>query len=162
MMGLGENSNIVHIIDFGLARSFIDPKTGEHIPPRKYRSLVGTCLFCSLNSHNGTELSSRDDLITIGYIVLLFLRGRLPWQNVHADETKERYKKIGQLKQLWSNQQICEGLPPQILVYMDYVMSLRFDQPASFQMMKRLVADCAREYSIDLFDNVFDWNLRLC
>ena len=79
MMGLRENSNTVHIIDFGLARSFIDPKTGEHIPEKKYRSLVGTCLFCSPNSHKGTALSCRDDLITLGYVILLFLRGRLPW-----------------------------------------------------------------------------------
>ena len=80
---------------------------------------------------------------------------------MQVTEIKERYKIIGQLKLAWSNQKICDGLPSQILVYMDYVMSLRFGQPASFDMMKQLVKDCARQNNIDLFDNLFDWNIRL-
>ena len=80
---------------------------------------------------------------------------------MQATEIRERYKIIGQLKLAWNNKKICDGLPSQILMYMDYVMSLRFGQPASFDMMKRLVKDCARQNSIDLFDNLFDWNIRL-
>ena len=92
MMGLGELSNTVHMIDFGLTRSVIDPKTGQHIPEKRYRHLVGTCLFCSLNAHKGLELSRRDDLITLGYVMLQFVRGNLPWQSVRAVDAKERYK----------------------------------------------------------------------
>ena len=160
-MGLSDDSNTVHLIDFGLAHSFIDSTTGLHIPEKKYRHLVGTCLFCSPNSHKGLELTRRDDLITLGYVMLQFVRGNLPWQTVRTGDAKERYKLIGQLKIAWTNAKLCEGLPHQFNLYMDYVTSMTFDQPGNFQMMKRLITDCAREHGIDLFDNIFDWSLRL-
>ena len=161
MMGLGDDSNTVHLIDFGLTRFFIDPNTRQHIPEKKYRHLVGTCLFCSPNSHKGIELTRRDDLITLGYVILQFVRGNLPWQSVRTGDAKERYKLVGQMKIAWTNAKLCEGLPPQFKAYMDYVTGLSFDQPGNFQMMKKLITDCARQNNIDLFDNTFDWSLRL-
>ena len=79
MMGLGDASNIVHMIDFGLTRLVIDPKTGKHIPFIIGKNLVGTCRYVSLNSHLGHEVSRRDDLITIGYMMINLLTGSLPW-----------------------------------------------------------------------------------
>lgn len=79
MMGLGKDSTTVHMIDFGLTRLVIDPKTGKHIPFVKGKNLIGTCRYVSANSHQGFELSRRDDLITVGYVMVNFLLGRLPW-----------------------------------------------------------------------------------
>ena len=85
LMGMGNNSNTVHMIDFGLARFVIDPKTGQHITEKRYRHLIGTCLYCSTNSHKGIELSRRDDLISLGYVEVNLLSGNLPWQSVHTN-----------------------------------------------------------------------------
>ena len=82
MMGLGPASNTVHLIDFGLTRTILDPETGEHIPFTSGKSLIGTCRYVSANSHNGFELSRRDDLITLGYVIIRLFKGSLPWQFV--------------------------------------------------------------------------------
>ncbi len=79
MMGLGDESDIVTMIDFGLCRSIIDPKTNKHIKFMGGKNLIGTCRFVSLNSHLGYELSRRDDLLTLCNMIVYFVRGNLPW-----------------------------------------------------------------------------------
>ncbi len=79
MVGLGEDSNTIIFVDFGLTRSVIDPQTGLHIPFVGGKNLVGTCRYVSINSHLGFELSKRDDLITVGYVMISLLKGYLPW-----------------------------------------------------------------------------------
>ena len=75
MMGMGEKSHIVHMIDFGLTRSYINFKTGKHINFRTGKNLVGTARYVSINAHLGYELSRRDDLLTLGYVMVYFTVG---------------------------------------------------------------------------------------
>ena len=82
MLGLGPASNTVFLIDFGLTRSVIDSETGQHIPFCQGKGLIGTCRYVSANSHKGYELSRRDDLITLGYVIIRLFKGSLPWQFV--------------------------------------------------------------------------------
>ena len=70
-----ENSKILHIIDFGLAKSYLDPKNNKHITFKKDKSLTGTVRYCSINSHMGRELSRRDDIETLAYIILYLCDG---------------------------------------------------------------------------------------
>ena len=82
-MGLGENSSTVYIIDFGLVKSIIDQETGQHIRHimSDKKKSFGTCHYASFFSHFGYELSRRDDLISLGYVIIYLAKGRLPWQN---------------------------------------------------------------------------------
>lgn len=83
LMGLkGKPSNIVHIIDFGLSKRFKDPRTNRHIEYRKDKTLSGTLRYTSIHSHLGEELSRRDDLESLGYIMIYFFKGELPWSNM--------------------------------------------------------------------------------
>ena len=100
MMGLGENSNTVYMIDFGLVSSIIDPATGEHIRFVTGKNLIGTCRYVSVNSHLGYELSHRDDLITLGYVIIYFAKGRLPWQNMPLNQNSARYSTVGRIKSM--------------------------------------------------------------
>lgn len=75
MMGIMEGSNTVHMIDFGLTRSVINKKTGKHIDFRTGKNLVGTARFVSINAHLGYELSRRDDLLTLGYLMVYITVG---------------------------------------------------------------------------------------
>lgn len=98
MMGLGEDSNLVHLIDFGLTRSFINPTNGKHIDFVSGKNLVGTCRYVSVNAHLGLELSRRDDLLTLGNVILYLYKGKLPWQHLKISKNSRNFKTLGKLK----------------------------------------------------------------
>lgn len=161
MMGMGFESNIVHMIDFGLTHRYIDQKSGEHIPLTTNKNLIGTCRYVSLNSHRGVELSRRDDLITLGYVMISLFKGSLPWQDIRADRPQERYLRVEKAKMACSNSELCEGCPQEFEIYLDYVMALQFTEEPNFVIMKKLVVSAAVAAEVDIFDNIFDWSLLL-
>ena len=83
-----DGSNLVNVIDFGLARRYTD-KNGNHIKEESGRKLTGTARYASLNVHRGFTPSRRDDFESIGYVLLYLLLGKLPWQSIKCNDKRE-------------------------------------------------------------------------
>ncbi|KAG6780401.1 hypothetical protein POTOM_013258 [Populus tomentosa] len=158
LMGLGRRANQVYAIDFGLAKKYRDTSTHQHIPYRENKNLTGTARYASMNTHLGIEQSRRDDLESLGYVLMYFLRGSLPWQGLKAGTKKQKYEKISEKKVSTSIEALCRGYPTEFASYFHYCRSLRFDDKPDYAYLKRLFRDLFIREGFQ-FDYVFDWTI---
>ncbi|EGD75767.1 CK1/CK1/CK1-D protein kinase [Salpingoeca rosetta] len=103
MMGLARRGNLVYLIDFGLAKRYRDSRTHAHIPYRENKNLTGTARYASINTHLGIEQSRRDDLESLGYVLMYFNRGSLPWQGLKVSAVFDDKPNYSYLRQLFRN-----------------------------------------------------------
>ncbi|KAL7124122.1 hypothetical protein ABFS83_14G027000 [Erythranthe nasuta] len=158
LMGLGRKANQVYIIDYGLAKKYRDLQTHKHIPYRENKNLTGTARYASVNTHLGVEQSRRDDLESLGYVLMYFLRGSLPWQGLKAGTKKQKYDKISEKKMLTPVEVLCKSYPAEFISYFHYCRSLRFDDKPDYSYLKRLFRDLFIREGYQ-FDYVFDWTI---
>ncbi|KAI5348079.1 PREDICTED: casein kinase [Prunus dulcis] len=158
LMGLGRKANQVYIIDYGLAKKYRDLQTHKHIPYRENKNLTGTARYASVNTHLGVEQSRRDDLESLGYVLMYFLRGSLPWQGLKAGTKKQKYDKISEKKMLTPIEVLCKSYPSEFTSYFHYCRSLRFEDKPDYSYLKRLFRDLFIREGYQ-FDYVFDWTI---
>ncbi|KAJ3020712.1 UNVERIFIED_CONTAM: serine/threonine protein kinase [Siphonaria sp. JEL0065] len=158
LMGLGKRGNQVNVIDFGLAKKYRDPKTHLHIPYKENKNLTGTARYVSINTHLGVEQSRRDDLESLGYVLMYFCRGSLPWQGLKAATKKQKYDRIMEKKMTTPADHLCRGFPSEFVVYLNYTRSLRFDDKPDYSYLRKIFRDLFIREGFH-YDYVFDWTV---
>ncbi len=156
LIGLGKNQHLIYIIDYGLAKKYINPLTGDHIPYRDNKNLTGTARYASVNTHFGIEQSRRDDLEGIGYVLMYFLRGSLPWQGLRASTRKKRYRYIRDVKAGTPIESLCSGFPAEFATYISYCRGLHFDQKPDYDYLRKLFRDVFTRMGYR-WDYAYDW-----
>ena len=158
VIGLGENGANVYCVDFGLSKRYRHPKNLQHIPHRDGRSLTGTPRYASINNHLGIEQSRRDDLESIGYVLVYFLKGSLPWQGLKAKNAQKKYRLILEKKQQVSIAQLCQGCPSQFAEFLAYTRSLKFDARPDIPYLRKLFRDLYHAQGCGSIGKLWDWD----
>ena len=158
VIGVGDQGANVYCVDFGLSKRYRHPKNLQHIPHRDGRSLTGTPRYASINNHLGIEQSRRDDLESIGYVLIYFLKGTLPWQGLKAKNAQKKYRMILEKKQSVSIAQLCQGCPSQFAEFLAYTRSLKFDAKPDIPYLRKLFRDMYHAQGCASVGKLWDWD----
>jgi serine/threonine protein kinase len=137
LIGVGNLSQTVFLIDFGITKEFWSTATGAHIPFRRGRRLTGTPAFASINSHLGLELGRRDDIESLAYMLVYFLRGFLPW--LTDDHEKLSNSSLLERKANASIECLCYEVPSEIATMVVYSRSLAFSEEPDYHYIRSLL-----------------------
>jgi serine/threonine protein kinase len=160
MFGNKLKQDQVHLIDFGHARKI--NQSQRFIPAARRRKvscprpLVGTPRFASVFTHMGQEEGYRDDLESLAYIWIYLLKGRLPWQGQRLSPGESKLDRIAYIKLNTRLESLCEGLPDEFLVYMNYVRRLKPSELPDHQLLIDLFRNLATNLNVS-YDWKFDW-----
>lgn len=152
LIGRDENISQVYIMDFGLSKKFISH--GKHIKFQNNRSLIGTARYASVNMHMGIEPSRRDDLESVGYMLVYFCKGSLPWQGIKKKKGNDHIHAIGEKKMSTSLDDLCDGLPSCFRKFLSYCRKLKFDETPDYDFIQNLFFETAVDKGINY---KFDW-----
>lgn len=158
LMGVGKSCNKVYFIDFGLAKKYRDSRTHQHIPYREDKNLTGTARYASINAHLGREQSRRDDLESLGYVLMYFNRTNLPWQGLKAVTKKQKYEKISEKKVSTPVEVLCRGFPAEFAMYLNYCRGMQFTDTPDYMYLRQLFRILFRTLNYQ-YDYVFDWTM---
>eukprot|EP00965_Chrysotila_dentata_P228357 6196554-Pleurochrysis_carterae.AAC.4 len=148
----------------------------------------GTARYASINTHLGIEQSrsaaldvslfnlitlspalmsqQRDDLEALGYVLMYFLRGSLPWQGLKAATKKQKYDMISEKKMSTPVEVLCRGYPAEFGTYLNYCRSLKFADKPDYSYLRKVPSPYHSMFK-DLFfregfayDHNFDWTSK--
>jgi serine/threonine protein kinase len=152
-----KDPNVIYIIDFGLSKKYRSSATNKHIRFGFTGKLTGTVRFASANALRGGEQSRRDDIESIGYMLVYFMKKRLPWQGVTGTRKMERYLKIYKMKKNTTPEELCSGLPPEMTEYIKYAKHLEFEQQPDYKYLKKLFGKMLKRIHNTNDQLVFSW-----
>ena len=156
VVGMKKKNSTIYMIDYGLCRKYFDTKTKSHIPYREGKNITGTVRFASIYTHMGIEQSRRDDLESLGYMMIYFTKGGLPWMEIKAKTKKEKYLKIKEKKIEVTPDILCEGLDSEYKEYFTNVRKLQFEEEQNYIYLEEIIIRLMKKkgYKNDL---EFDW-----
>ena len=156
VMGAKEDNAKLYILDFGLAKKYRSSRTLIQYPYIKKKKLTGTARYASIHALEAYEQSRRDDLESVGYVLMYFLRGNLPWQGLKVRSKEDRYKKILEKKRETSSEYLCKDFPIQFFEYVDYTRKLEYEENPNYDLLKQKFKDVLKEINEEM-DYIYDW-----
>ena len=150
-----EDKTRIYLIDFGLTKRFKN-ENNVHVKFQEGKSLVGTARYASINSHAGFELSRRDDLESLFYMLIYLWGGSLPWQGIEAPTREEKYTLIGDKKKSVPLEELCSGLPMAFLNCLKYIKDLKFKDKPDYAYLRRQLTDTFKSNGFR-YDCKYDW-----
>ena len=161
MIGRGQNEKKIYIIDFGLAKKYYSVSKAQHIKFITGKHLIGTARYCGRNAHRGYEQGRRDDIESIGYVLMYFLLGVLPWQGLKVRKNEDHFEKIAQKKYSTTFEELTSGQPEEFLLYFKHVEKLEFEDQPNYIYLIGLFQKVIDKYCTDCFYD-FDWKKDSC
>lgn len=159
VIGLHSKSNQIFVVDYGLSKSWKDSRN-MHISFREGKPLTGTARYSSINTHLGREQSRRDDLESLGYMLVYFLKGSLPWMGTGVDHRKQRYEVIAEKKMSTTVDVLCKGLPQEFATYLSEVRKLEFTETPNYARYRHMFRDLFIKEGY-VYDYKYDWSQRI-
>lgn len=156
LTGVHQDAATLYLVDFGLAKRYRDHVTKEHMPYRKGKPFAGTARYASIWTHMGIEQSRRDDLESLGYVLVYLFNGGLPWQGIRIANKKEKYSRILERKRNTTLRDLCKGMPSQVVDYFRLVRRLEFDERPDYSLLRNLFRAALERRQLQ-DDGVFDW-----
>ena len=155
-MGIGKQEDQVKIIDFGLAKKYRDDRTHVHIACRNNRPITGTTMYMSIHSHLGLDRSRRDDLKSVAYVLIYFLRGSLPWKDIKVMTTRRQRDSVLRKKMSFLADSTC---PDEFFVFLKYARDLKFESKPNYTFLRQLFRDLSTREGYK-YDYEFDWHMQ--
>lgn len=147
------DSSLLYIIDFGFTKQYKSFRTGKHIQYSKKSFFNGNLLFSSARTMNGIESSRRDDLESLGYVLIHLFSKELPWKNLHYKNKNEYAQKAFRLKKTLPLETLCKDAPKEMIDFMKYVKSLKFEEEPKYDYLRNLLENSIKKYK----DPHFSW-----
>ena len=155
LIGIKDKNNIIYLKEFGLCAKYCSSKTGKHIIPGFRGTFTGTLKFCSANAQRGNHQSRRDDIESLGYSIIFFMKGKLPWDNFNQKyNEKELYLKTYAMKKYIPVERLCKGLPIEMEEYFKYVRNLKFQEEPNYGYLRDLFKKILKNNGIDNYENI--------
>ena len=152
-----KDNDVLYLIDFGLCRKYKSSTTGKHIKPKNLGKFTGTSRYASVYAMAGYEQSRRDDIESIGYMIIFFMKKRLPWQGIKGRTYKECYHKLFLMKKYMKIEELCKGLPKEIIEYMNYAKAMKFEQEPDYKYLKELFKTIFKKNNIIFDKYIYSW-----
>ncbi|KAH9961618.1 kinase-like domain-containing protein [Russula dissimulans] len=121
MIGTGNRSSQVFLIDFRLTQLFCNPDIHEHIMQVKGLDITGTSL---------------------AYVIIYLVKGQLPWQGIIIHPSQVHHDKVLKLKQVTIARALCNGLPQPFIKFIQHIQSLKFEDKPDYWYLYSLLTQC--------------------
>jgi len=156
-----EDISTIYLIDFGISRKYRSSRTLKHVKFSLTGRMFGTIRYASYNASRGVEQSRRDDLESIGHMLIYIFTGKLPWKGMSLKDKqrKKKYLEMLLLKKYTPPEMICKGMPAEFLDYYKYVKNLNFEQDPDYEYLRNVFRRILTN-NLQINDNKFSWILN--